>query len=116
MARGSPAEEEGGGGERPTLLPAARGRCLPSRARAAGHHPASGGAQAALPLPLARRPLRPWLVVMAAAASLSPEELLPKGGSGKAEELEDELEEEEDDEEVAGRLAAGRAGPDGRAG
>ncbi|NXN13412.1 TOM22 protein, partial [Indicator maculatus] len=40
------------------------------------------------------------LVVMAAAASLSPEELLPKGSSGKAEELEDELEEEDDDEEV----------------
>ncbi|KAF4799079.1 Mitochondrial import receptor subunit TOM22 [Turdus rufiventris] len=41
---------------------------------------------------------------MAAAASLSPEELLPKGGAGKAEELEDELdEEEEDDEEVSGQ-------------
>ncbi|NXJ87973.1 TOM22 protein, partial [Corythaixoides concolor] len=63
------------------------------------HRPASGGAPAVLPLPLALRPLRPWLVVMAAAASLSPEELLPKGGSGKAEELEDELEEEDDDEE-----------------
>lgn len=49
---------------------------------------------------------------MAAAASLSPEELLPKGGSGKAEELEDELEEEDDDEEVGERLSArrGRAG------
>ncbi|NWX41295.1 TOM22 protein, partial [Steatornis caripensis] len=51
------------------------------------------------------RPLRPWLVVMAAAASLSPEELLPKGGSGKAEELEDELEEDDDDEELDETLA-----------
>uniref|UniRef100_A0A672TR38 Mitochondrial import receptor subunit TOM22 homolog n=1 Tax=Strigops habroptila TaxID=2489341 RepID=A0A672TR38_STRHB len=42
---------------------------------------------------------------MAAAASLSPEELLPKGGSGRAEELEDELEEEEDDEELDETLA-----------
>uniref|UniRef100_A0A8D2MH85 Mitochondrial import receptor subunit TOM22 homolog n=1 Tax=Zonotrichia albicollis TaxID=44394 RepID=A0A8D2MH85_ZONAL len=43
---------------------------------------------------------------MAAAASLSPEELLPKGGAGKAEELEDELdEEEEDDEELDETLA-----------
>uniref|UniRef100_A0A8C3KRC6 Mitochondrial import receptor subunit TOM22 homolog n=1 Tax=Calidris pygmaea TaxID=425635 RepID=A0A8C3KRC6_9CHAR len=41
----------------------------------------------------------------AAAASLSPEELLPKGGSGKAEELEDELEEEDDDEELDETLA-----------
>lgn len=51
---------------------------------------------------------------MAAAASLSPEELLPKGGAGKAEELEDELEEEEDDEEVAGRREGpGEAGREG---
>ncbi|NWI20955.1 TOM22 protein, partial [Crypturellus soui] len=54
---------------------------------------------------------------MAAAASLSPEELLPKGGPGKAEELEEELEEEEDDdEEVAGPGRGGRGGCGGRAG
>ncbi|NXL41802.1 TOM22 protein, partial [Podilymbus podiceps] len=72
------------------------------------HRSASGSAPPALPLPLARRPLRPCLVVMAAAASLSPEELLPKSGSAKAEELEDELEEEEeedDDEELDETLA-----------
>uniref|UniRef100_A0A8B9FHI1 Mitochondrial import receptor subunit TOM22 homolog n=1 Tax=Amazona collaria TaxID=241587 RepID=A0A8B9FHI1_9PSIT len=42
---------------------------------------------------------------MAAAASLSPEELLPKGGSARAEEPEDELEEEDDDEELDETLA-----------
>lgn len=47
------------------------------------------------------------VVVMAAPASLSPEELLPKGGAGKAEDLEDELEDDDDDEEVARR----RGGP-----
>ncbi|KAK1213720.1 TOM22 protein, partial [Pygoscelis papua] len=52
--------------------------------------------------------LRPWLVAMAAAASLSPEELLPKGGSGKAEELEDELEEEEEDDEELDETLAER--------
>ncbi|NXY52245.1 TOM22 protein, partial [Ceuthmochares aereus] len=50
-------------------------------------------------------------VVMAAVPPVSPEELLPKGGADKPEELEDELEEEEeDDEEVAGRAPQGGAG------
>lgn len=57
---------------------------------------------------------------MAAPAPLPAEELLPKGGAGKAEELEDELEEDDDDEEVAGRAAgegrAGRGDPGGRPG
>ncbi|NXT88689.1 TOM22 protein, partial [Anhinga rufa] len=63
----------------------------PAKAGRRKQGPASGGAPPS--------PLCPWLTAMAAAASLSPEELLPKGGPGKAEELEDELEEEEDDEE-----------------
>lgn len=95
-----------GVGAGPLLLRAARGRC---RTRAGG----AGGAPA---LPAALRPplLPSRLLAMAAEASLSPEELLPKGGAGKAEELEDELEEEEeDDEEVAGK---GRRGKGGRAG
>ncbi|EMP27019.1 Mitochondrial import receptor subunit TOM22 like protein [Chelonia mydas] len=44
---------------------------------------------------------------MAAASPLSPEELLlPKGGPGKAEELEEELEEDDDelDETLSERL------------
>lgn len=45
------------------------------------------------------------VVVMAAPASLSPEELLPKGGAGKAEDLEDELEDDDDDEELDETLA-----------
>lgn len=47
---------------------------------------------------------------MAAAASLSPEDLLPKGGAGKAEELEDELEEEEEDDEEVSGLGGGEGG------
>ncbi|XP_021240716.1 mitochondrial import receptor subunit TOM22 homolog [Numida meleagris] len=45
------------------------------------------------------------VVVMAAAASLSPEDLLPKGSAGKAEEMEDELEDDDDDEELDETLA-----------
>ncbi|NXH55255.1 TOM22 protein, partial [Rhabdornis inornatus] len=64
------------------------------------------GRAAALPAALWPPLLPSCLVAMAAAASLSPEELLPKGGAGKAEELEDELdEEEEDDEELDETLA-----------
>lgn len=103
---------QGGGQRSARPLGAAASR----RACAAELFLASGSTPPALPLLLAHRPLRPWLVVMAAAASLSPEELLPKGGSGRAEELEDELDEEDDDEEVAGRVAAGRAEAGGLAG
>ncbi|NXR79145.1 TOM22 protein, partial [Pycnonotus jocosus] len=54
-------------------------------------------------------PLLPsCLVAMAAAASLSPEDLLPKGGAGKVEELEDELEEEEEDDEELDETLAER--------
>lgn len=49
---------------------------------------------------------------MAAPAPLPADELLPKGGAGKAEELEDELEEDDDDEEVAGS-AGGENQPSG---
>lgn len=80
-----------------------------------------GAAPAAVPLPAARCPApSPALLAMAAPAPLPAEELLPKGGAGKAEELEDELEEDDDDEEVAGRAAgegrAGRGDPGGRPG
>uniref|UniRef100_A0A8B9PSH9 Mitochondrial import receptor subunit TOM22 homolog n=3 Tax=Palaeognathae TaxID=8783 RepID=A0A8B9PSH9_APTOW len=91
------------GAEPPRALPAARGRCLsPPRA---GAPPPSGAARLHFRCGRLRAPAPPVLVVMAAAVSLSPEELLPKGGSGKAEELEDELEEEDDDEELDETLA-----------
>ncbi|NXK35698.1 TOM22 protein, partial [Piprites chloris] len=68
------------------------------------------GGGRAVPLPAALRPPPPpsRVVAMAAAASLSPEELLPKGGAGKAEELEDELEEEEEDDEELDETLAER--------
>ncbi|NXW82324.1 TOM22 protein, partial [Alopecoenas beccarii] len=81
--------------------PGRQGPLPPPRPGQREHRPTAGGAPAAFPLPLS---LRPCVVVMAAAASLSPEELLPRGGSGGAEELEDELE-EDDDEELDETLA-----------
>ncbi|NXX81327.1 TOM22 protein, partial [Urocolius indicus] len=83
--------------------PGRPGPLLRAQGRAAG---AVRREPSPVPLPPARRPLRPWLAAMAAAAaSLAPEELLPTGGAAKAEELEDELEEEDDDEELDETLA-----------
>lgn len=55
-------------------------------------------------------PSAPGLSVMAAAASVSPEDLLPKGGAGKAEELEEELDDDDDDEVRGPPRAAGGGG------
>ncbi|NWH55964.1 TOM22 protein, partial [Geococcyx californianus] len=44
----------------------------------------------------------------AMAAPVRAEELLPKGGAGKAEEPEDEMEEEEDDDEELDETLAER--------
>lgn len=86
------------------------GRCSSGPPEAAASPGLGDGRAAALPAALCPPLLPSCVVAMAAAASLSPEDLLPKGGAGKAEELEDELEEEEeDDEEVSGQ-AAGKAG------
>lgn len=86
------------------------GRCSSGPLGAAASPGLGGGRAGSLPAALWPPLLPSCLLAMAAAASLSPEELLPKGGAGKAEELEDELdEEEEDDEEVSGQ-AVGKAG------